>query len=138
MLNGLDLFSGIGGISLALEPWVRPIAYCENDKYAQGVLLSRMSCGDIPKTLHYLDPPYWPESRRKRVYKHETDKDFHRRLVDFIKDLDGKVILSGYDSDEYSRLGWRKVNRKAFADGAKARVEVLWMNFDPINLEVVA
>lgn len=33
MLNGLDLFSGIGGISKALEPWVRTIAYCENDRY---------------------------------------------------------------------------------------------------------
>lgn len=43
MLNGLDLFSGIGGLSLALAPWVRPIAYCENDRYAQAVLLSRMA-----------------------------------------------------------------------------------------------
>lgn len=43
MINGLDLFSGIGGLSLALKPWVRPIAYCENDRYAQSVLLSNMS-----------------------------------------------------------------------------------------------
>ncbi len=43
MLNGLDLFTGIGGISLALREWVRPISYCEIDPYCQGVLLSRMS-----------------------------------------------------------------------------------------------
>lgn len=42
MLNGLDLFSGIGGLAIALNDWVRPIAYCENDRYAQGILLSRM------------------------------------------------------------------------------------------------
>jgi len=48
MINGLDLFSGIGGISLALREWVRPIAYCEIDPYCQGVLLSRMSDGGIP------------------------------------------------------------------------------------------
>lgn len=48
MLNGLDLFSGIGGITLALAPWVRPVAYCENDRYAQAVLLSRMRDGKIP------------------------------------------------------------------------------------------
>lgn len=48
MLNGLDLFSGIGGIALALEPWVRTIAYCENDRYAQSVLLSRMRDGSLP------------------------------------------------------------------------------------------
>lgn len=43
MLNGLDLFSGIGGLSIALNEWVRPIAYCEIDPYCQGVLLSRMA-----------------------------------------------------------------------------------------------
>ena len=43
MLNGLDLFSGIGGLSIALREWVIPKAYCEIDRYAQGVLLSRMS-----------------------------------------------------------------------------------------------
>lgn len=47
MLNGLDLFSGIGGLSLALRPYVRTVAYCENDRHAQGVLLSRMWSGDL-------------------------------------------------------------------------------------------
>jgi DNA (cytosine-5)-methyltransferase 1 len=42
VLNGLDLFSGIGGLSLALDGLVRPVAYCESDRYAQAVLLSRM------------------------------------------------------------------------------------------------
>jgi DNA (cytosine-5)-methyltransferase 1 len=46
-LNGLDLFSGIGGISLALSEWVQTIAYCECDRYAQAVLLSRMLTGDL-------------------------------------------------------------------------------------------
>ena len=43
MLNGLDLFSGIGGLSIALSDWVRPIAYCEIDSYCQGVLLTQMA-----------------------------------------------------------------------------------------------
>lgn len=47
MLNGLSLFSGIGGIDEALASWVRPVAYCENDAYAQGVLFSRMSTGEL-------------------------------------------------------------------------------------------
>lgn len=47
-MYGLDLFSGIGGITKALEGYVRPVAYCENDRYAQGVLLSRMFTGDLP------------------------------------------------------------------------------------------
>lgn len=54
-VNGLDLFSGIGGISLALLPWVRPTAYCENDKFAQAVLLSRMCDGELPSA------PIWDD-----------------------------------------------------------------------------
>jgi DNA (cytosine-5)-methyltransferase 1 len=53
MLNGLDLFSGIGGMSIALQDWVRPIAYCEIDPYCQGILLSRMA----DKTL--ATAPIW-------------------------------------------------------------------------------
>ncbi len=49
MLNGLDLFSGIGGLTIALEPWVTPVAYCEIDRYAQSVLLSRMATGELPR-----------------------------------------------------------------------------------------
>jgi DNA (cytosine-5)-methyltransferase 1 len=48
MLQGLDLFSGTGGITKALEGYVIPIAYCEIDGYAKGVLLSRQSRGEIP------------------------------------------------------------------------------------------
>lgn len=48
MINGLDLFSGIGGITLALVPWVRPLAYCENERFAQSILLSRMRTGHLP------------------------------------------------------------------------------------------
>lgn len=55
MLNGLDLFSGIGGLSLALAPWVRPVAYCENERYAQSVLLSRMYGGDLPHAAIWND-----------------------------------------------------------------------------------
>lgn len=47
-MNGLDLFSGIGGLTLALRGRVIPVAYCENDGYAQAVLLSRMRDGSIP------------------------------------------------------------------------------------------
>jgi len=55
MINGLDLFSGIGGISKALEPWVRTVAYCDNDRFCQAVLLSRMSTGDIDRA------PIWDD-----------------------------------------------------------------------------
>ncbi len=56
-MNGLDLFSGIGGITKALEGYVKPVAYCENDRYAQAVLLSRMGSGDLPYA------PIWDDIR---------------------------------------------------------------------------
>lgn len=48
MLNGLDLFSGIGGGALALAGYVRIVAYCEIERAAQAMLLTRMAAGDIP------------------------------------------------------------------------------------------
>ncbi len=56
-LRGLDLFSGIGGITCALAPWVEPVAYCEIDRYATGVLLSRMADGQLPVA------PIWDDVR---------------------------------------------------------------------------
>lgn len=57
MINGLDLFSGIGGLTIALKDWVRPIAYCENDRYCQGILLSRM------QEKHINEGPIWDDVR---------------------------------------------------------------------------
>lgn len=47
-LNAIDLFSGYGGISLALREYVNPIIYCEIEKYAQAILISRMDDESIP------------------------------------------------------------------------------------------
>lgn len=55
LLKGLDLFSGIGGISKALEPWVQTVAYCEQDRFCQGVLLSRMQSDDL------IRAPIWDD-----------------------------------------------------------------------------
>jgi DNA (cytosine-5)-methyltransferase 1 len=57
MLNGLDLFSGIGGLSLALRKWVKPIAYCEIDPFCQAVLLSRMATKNVEQA------PIWDDIR---------------------------------------------------------------------------
>jgi DNA (cytosine-5)-methyltransferase 1 len=61
MIYGLDLFSGIGGLSIALSEWVRPVAYCECERYAQAVLLSRMAEGVLPKA------PIWDDVRTLRI-----------------------------------------------------------------------
>ena len=55
MMYGLDLFSGCGGITFALKQYIRPVAYCDKDHYAQATLLSRMEDGDIPRA------PIWDD-----------------------------------------------------------------------------
>jgi hypothetical protein len=56
-LYALDLFSGIGGNTLGLNDYIRTIAYCEFERHAQGVLLSRMRSGDIKPA------PIWDDVR---------------------------------------------------------------------------
>ena len=68
-INGLSLFSGIGGLDLALSEWVRPIAYCEIDSYCQGVLLSRMATGDLAHA------PIWDDIKTLRIRPQEVDID---------------------------------------------------------------
>jgi len=58
---------------MALAPWVRPVAYCEVDRYCQGVLLSRMSEGKLPVApiwddVRTLKGSYLPSSRVDIVY----------------------------------------------------------------------
>lgn len=58
---GLDLFSGIGGISYALRGYVRPCAYCEIDPYCAAVLASRMYSGELSTA------PIFPDVTRLRA-----------------------------------------------------------------------
>lgn len=51
----IDVFSGIGGIGVALSPFIKPILYCEWDKYCQQVLVERMRDGSIDKAPIHAD-----------------------------------------------------------------------------------
>jgi DNA adenine methylase len=90
-----------------------------------------MSQHDGYETLHYVDPPYVPETRNPgHDYNHElTDQD-HLDLLAFLKTLEGMVVLSGYPNKMYDKSlnGWKRIERKALADGARERIEVLWIN----------
>ncbi len=91
---------------------------------------------DGPDTVHYVDPPYVHSTRSRgnpycnKGYKHEMTDDQHRELAEVLHGLRGAVILSGYPSPLYDELygDWRRVERQAHADGARDRVEVLWLS----------
>lgn len=96
-----------------------------------------MLAHDGVETVHYVDPPYMPETRDKGDdYRYEMTDNDHENLAAVLHDLKGHVVLSGYHSPLYDRLysGWHKVERAAHADGARKRVEVLWMNTEPMRL----
>lgn len=101
------------------------------------VVLNRDACEvmaahDSAETLHYVDPPYVMDTRADggADYAHEMSDSDHEGLLDFLDGLSGMVMLSGYPHDLYDiRLAhWTRITRKALADGAKARTEVLWLN----------
>nr|WP_233158643.1 DNA adenine methylase [Chromobacterium sp. ASV5] len=91
---------------------------------------------DAPQTLHYCDPPYVLQTRSSAVtrngkgYKHEMTDDDHAHLAQILHECAGMVVLSGYDSPLYNELyaSWDRTSRKALADGARERTEVLWLN----------
>lgn len=98
--------------------------------------IALMSQHDAEDTLHYLDPPYVWSTRVKRgnrkSYRNEMEDADHEELLNNVKQLKGKVIISGYRNHIYDRhlKDWHSVDRKTFADGAKKRTETLWMNFN--------
>jgi DNA adenine methylase len=86
---------------------------------------------DSPETLHYLDPPYLPETRDPGAdYEHEMTRDEHEQLLAAARDLRGMVAISGYRSALYDEAlaDWARVERETYADGARPRVECLWLS----------
>ncbi|MCL4551978.1 MAG: DNA adenine methylase, partial [Candidatus Marsarchaeota archaeon] len=101
---------------------------------------------DTPTTLFYIDPPYLPETRRSGAYEHELTSDDHRELVEILRHVKGKVMLSGYPSELYDSLGWNKREWETCCKAAgrtrasglqgigkvsdlQKRVECVWMNY---------
>ncbi len=87
---------------------------------------------DDENALIYCDPPYLSELRKKNMYKHEVDNEFHRKLLAALKKSKSKIVLSGYDNELYNTelAGWNTDAIQAVAQMGKHRIEKIWMNFD--------
>jgi DNA adenine methylase len=92
---------------------------------------------DSDNTIFYLDPPYLKETRSvPDVYGFEMSRDDHCELLDVVRTLHGKVMLSGYPSTLYddALADWNRhtfdLPNNAAAGKSKTReTEVLWCNF---------
>lgn len=93
------------------------------------------------KVLIYADPPYMLETRHGKQYKEEMcDKD-HEELLDVLKEHNGPVLVSGYDTELYNRelAEWHREEIQTYSQICSKKTEVLWMNFKPevqLNLDL--
>ncbi|HDG5073906.1 TPA: DNA adenine methylase [Klebsiella pneumoniae] len=97
--------------------------------------LSVMRAHDAQTTLHYIDPPYVPETRVQgnRYYAYEMTVEGHEQLLAVASTMTGMVMISGYDTEVYNDMlsGWaktEKTSRISAGRGTKVRTECLWLN----------
>lgn len=103
---------------------------------------------DTPRTLFYVDPPYYPETCQVGIYKQgggcEMSQGEHAALIRCLRQLEGSVILSGYDNPLYEkwlvdRDGWIKhrevvpcrsaVTPSGSVATRDTRDEILWVKY---------
>ena len=90
-----------------------------------------------PDVLIYCDPTYLPDTRvSKDAYEFEMNLDDHLELAEELNTFKGKVVLSGYPSNLYSRLysNWQCVkkqiaNHSSQQKKKQVKTECLWKNY---------
>lgn len=68
--------------------------------------------------------------RGNAAYAVEMSDADYERLAEQLHSCAGAIILSSYRSDMYDRLyrDWIRSECNAHSDGARDRIEVLWLN----------
>ncbi len=92
-------------------------------------LIGRYDTGDV---FMYIDPPYLHGTRKNYLYKYEMDDHEHEELLKVLVRHQGKIALSGYESEMYNDylFSWNKVTKDTRAESGLRRRETLWMNYD--------
>ncbi len=80
--------------------------------------------------LIYCDPPYLIETQTSKCTRHEYGRQDHLNLLELLKTLPCRVILSGYPSALYDGMleDWNRVELQAMTWGGP-RTEKLWYNY---------
>ena len=93
ILKSLDLFSGIGGLTLALTGVAKPLAYCDIEPTAIAVIKDNMSTGNLPRAAISTDV---------RTLDHKWLKENVTG-----KDATPDAIVAGYPCTGFSLVGKR-------------------------------
>ncbi|RYZ32713.1 MAG: hypothetical protein EOP01_00305 [Propionibacteriaceae bacterium] len=91
-MNGLSLFSGIGGLDLALRGFVHTRMYCETDDRCAAVLRARMRSGDLPHGPVHGDV--------RTLGREEIESGFARAPID--------AVFAGFPCQDLSTAGARR------------------------------
>jgi DNA adenine methylase len=95
---------------------------------------------DGPQTVFYCDPPYAPSTRKSGKYRCEMTTAEHCELVEQLLTLQGRVVLSGYDTPLYrplTKAGWKihrfqkvctSIPAKSRTPENQHRTEVVWIS----------
>jgi len=94
-----------------------------------------ISTFDAPDTLHFIGPPYLPQTRSISAapYRCEMDEERHVQLLVHLQEIQGMCIVCGHSSalyDEYLK-GWQSLRRKVNICGQKGgaqRIGQVWLN----------
>lgn len=100
-----------------------------------------MQAHDSADCVHYVDPPYVHETRAgargkggrtgpAHPYVNELPDKQHELLGEACMSMRGAVIVSGYRCPLYDDIyrHWTRVDIAAMADGARPRVESIWLS----------
>jgi DNA adenine methylase len=136
---------GTSGTTNVAGEWADlPTALLAITERLRGVTIEQMPAVDLlrrmdaPNVLHYLDPPYMPETRSMKsrkaegyhTYRHEMTIDDHAELLEVCAASTAMIMLSGYATSLYDSTlsGWHRVEFSARAHRNSPRTEVLWLN----------
>ena len=100
---------------------------------------------DSPNALFYVDPPYLPSTHKSAKIAYQTgelSREKHLELCYILSNCQGKVAISGYDSEEYDNwlVGFHKhydkerivIGSSGLNSGSDKNIrlqEVVWTNF---------
>lgn len=91
-LHSIDLFSGVGGITLALQGITKPLLYCEIDPNCRQVLQKHINQGTLPKAPIFSDV--------RKLGSTSVSKTTRKQKVD--------IIVGGWPCQDLSTLGLRR------------------------------
>ena len=94
LLRSLDLFSGIGGLTLALTGVAKPLVYCDIEPSSIAVLRDNMTNGNLPRAAINTDVR---TLTRKWLNENVTGKD----------DVTPNALVAGYPCTGFSLVGNR-------------------------------